>query len=310
MWHEDDDIAIISIKTKLHAIDEAVLDGLIEAIQRAEQDYTGLILWSPEPHFCAGANIKQLLDFARQDQFDSADRMIEGFQAASMMLKHSQIPTIAAVNGLALGGGCEFQMHCDITIAALESQIGLVESGIGLLPAGGGCKEISLQANALSGGGDLLPYLETVFKHIVFGDMSSSAGNAVQMRLLNQQDIVISNPLESLYVAKQHVKRLAESAYRPPLQSLPVRVAGRPGMDKLEQTYESLCKDKEITEHDREIARRIANTLTGGDTDADTLITQGDLLNLERKHFVELLGYEKTQARIEHMLNTGKRLQN
>jgi 3-hydroxyacyl-CoA dehydrogenase len=310
MWHEDDEIAIVSIKTKLHAIDGAVLEGLIEVIHMAEEDFAGLILWSPEPHFCAGANIKQLLDFARQGQFDNADQMIKSFQTVSMMLKHSQIPTVAAVNGLALGGGCEFQMHCDITIATLESQIGLVESGIGLLPAGGGCKEMSLQADILSGGGDLFPYLETVFKHIAFGNMSTSAGHAMQMRLLNQQGIILGNPLELLYVAKQHVKRLAESAYRPLLQSLPVRVAGRPGMDKLIQTYESLCADKEITEHDREIARRIANTLTGGDCDADTLVTQTDLLNLERKHFVELLGCENTQARIEHMLNTGKRLQN
>ena len=227
-----------------------------------------------------------------------------------MALKHCYVPTVAAVQGMALGGGCEFQMHADRTVAAQESYIGLVEAGVGLLPAGAGSKELALRAAKAAQGGDLTAYLSKAFELMAMAKTSSSALDAKKMGLLNPDDVVIANSHELLFVAKTQAKALADSAYRPASIDEKVRVAGRQGHANLMMQAVNMLEGHFISEHDYQIADRIAKVLTGGDVDIDTLVSQQWLLKLERDYFFELIETEKTQARILHTMTTGKPLRN
>lgn len=310
MWHEGDGIAVLSLKTKMHTVGDGVLEGVLKACKEAEDNFDALVVWSPDAPFSAGANLMQVATQVQQGKLDDVDAMIQNFQEASMALKHSLIPTVAAVQGLALGGGCEFQMHCNRTVAALESYAGLVEAGVGLLPAGGGVKELAVRAVAQARGGDIMPHVQKAFNLVAMGQTSSSGLEAKQQGLFNDDDVVICNAHELLHVAKQNARAMAESDYRAPLREELVKVAGKPGKATLMMMAVNMLEGHFISEHDYEIAGRIADTLCGGDVEAGSYVSQDWLLHLERKHFVELLGYQKTQERIEYMLKNGKPLRN
>jgi len=233
-----------------------------------------------------------------------------------MRLKYAQIPTIAAVDGLALGGGCEFSIHCSRIVATLESYIGLVEVGVGLLPAGGGCKEMAQRASqeaqrySSDNRVDIFPYVRRYFQHIAMGEVAKSAELAREMGYLRQSDRIVMNKFELLHIAKQEAKALNATAYRPPLHQHQIAVAGRTGIATLKAAMINMLEGGFISEHDYDIGCRVADTLCGGDVEAGSLVDETWLLDLERKHFMELLATEKTQARIEHMLKSGKPLRN
>jgi 3-hydroxyacyl-CoA dehydrogenase len=226
-----------------------------------------------------------------------------------MRIKHSLVPVVSAVRGLALGGGCEFQMHSARTVAALESYIGLVEAGVGLLPAGGGLHELAVRAAQVNPT-DPFEYLKKVFETVAMAKVSGSALEAKQLGLLRDSDVVVFNAYELLYVAKQVALSLAESGWRAPLYNRNVPVSGDVGTATFKASLANLQAGYFASEHDVAIATRIADALCGGAIERGSLVDEEWLLDLERKHFVELAQTEKTQARIAHTMTTGKPLRN
>jgi 3-hydroxyacyl-CoA dehydrogenase len=232
------------------------------------------------------------------------EELVEQFQVASQALKYSMVPTVAAVDGLALGGGCEFVMHSSRAVATLESYIGLVEVGVGLLPAGGGCKEFALRA-----GGDL-KLLQTYFQSAAMGQVGKSAEQARELGYLRPADRIVMNRFELLHVAKSEAIALSEAGYRPPLKARAIPVAGKAGIALFKTAMANMRAGDQISEHDYLIGSKIAHVLCGGEVEAGSLVDEEWLLDLERAAFMELAATQKTQERIEHMLKTGKPLRN
>ena len=310
-WHDGDGILVISFKTKLHTVNDQVLDGVQQAIAIAERDFRGAVLWQPKEPFSAGADLAGALGALQAGKLAEFEAMVANFQATSQCIKYSLVPVVAAVRGLALGGGCEFQMHSARTVAHLESYIGLVEAGVGLLPAGGGLKELAVRAsNAAGPGGDVFAELKKVFETIAMGKVSTSAVEARELGLARKDDVVAFNAYELLHIAKQEALALAERGYRPPLPARRVQVAGDVGIATFRMLLVNMLEGRFISPHDYEIATRIATVLCGGEIDRGSLVDEEWLLRLEREHFVALAQMPKTQERIAHMLKTGKPLRN
>ncbi len=348
MWHSGDDIAILSFKTKMHAISNEVLDGILRAVSEAEEHSRALILWQTEAPFSAGAHLLQLMQGVQEaadappaglfDKLKGAaqrvkytvagggglgevlnaatgnvprvEEVVAKFQQVSQRLRYAQVPTIAAVYGLALGGGCEFSIHCTRIVASLETYIGLVEVGVGVLPAGGGCKEMALRAANEARGGDIFPHLRRYFQQIAMGEVAKSAELARDMGYLKPSDRIVLNQYELLHVAKEEARALTATAYRPPLQPRQIPVAGRPGIATLKAAMINMLEGGFISEHDYNIGCRIAETMCGGDVEAGSMVDERWLLDLERHHFMELLATQKTRDRVEYMLKNGKPLRN
>jgi len=345
MWHTGDDIAILGFKTKMHTVSNEVLDGILRAVDEAEAHFSALILWQTEPPFSAGANLLQVMQGLQEtpdaglfgklkgaanrvkytvagggglgDVLNAAtgnvpkvEAVVAKFQQTSMRLKYAQVPTIAAVDGLALGGGCEFSLHSTRIVATLESYIGLVEVGVGLLPAGGGCKEMAQRAAAEARGGDIFPFLKRYFQQIAMGEVAKSAEMAREMGYLRQSDRIVMNKFELLHIAKEEAKALNATAYRPPLHPRQIPVAGRTGIATFKASMVNMLQGGFISEYDYNIGCRVAETMCGGDVETGSLVDETWLLDLERRNFMELLATDKTQARIEYMLKNGKPLRN
>jgi 3-hydroxyacyl-CoA dehydrogenase len=346
-WHTGDDIAIVSFKSRMHAIGDDVLDGVQKAIDIAEEKYRGLVIWQTEPPFSVGANLKKTpvggtrpqgkpsafgkfiksfkkeaeslaLKAARQigvaDQLmagklDEVEHLVEQFQITTQMLKFSMVPTVAAVDGFAFGGGCEFVMHCDRAVATLESYIGLVEVGVGLLPAGGGCKEFAMKAAADSKGGDMSPFIQKYFKSVAMAEVGRSAEHAREIGYLRPGDRIVMNRFELLEIAKAEVRALA-AGYRPPLRQTAIPAAGRSQIATIRTVLENMYAGGQISAHDHLIGQKVAIVMCGGDVETGSRVDEQWFLDLERKHFMELLATDKTQARIEYMLKNGRPLRN
>jgi len=345
-WHTRDDIAIVSFKSRMHTIGDDVLDGLLQALDVAERNYLGLVIWQTEPPFSVGANLKKTpaggarsrpsalgrffrsvrreaeavaLRAARQlgvadhlmaGRLEQVEELVEQFQETTQALKYSVVPTIAAVDGLALGGGCEIIMHCDRAVATQESYIGLVEAGVGLLPAGGGCKELALRAVRDAKGADVSPFLQKYFKTAAMAEVGRSAQLARELGYLGPEDAIVMNRFELLEAAKAEVRALTAAGYRPPLPSNRIPAAGRSAIATIKAFMVNMLEGGQISEHDYLIGSKIAFVLCGGDVEAGSLVDEQWFLDLERRNFMELIATEKTQARIEHTLKTGKPLRN
>src|SRR5690349_12822743 len=309
LWHQGDGIAIVSFKSKMHSLGHEVLQGLNRAIDEAEKHFDALVIWHEAP-FAVGANLKAALESLQGGRIDEFERMVALFQQTSQRLKYSLVPTVAAVEGMALGGGCEFVMHSQRAVVALESYIGLVEVGVGLLPAGGGLKEFAERAVAWAKGGDAFPEISRAFRQIAMGETSKSAEEARERGFLKPSDIVIFHPAELLYVAKAEARAMAEAGVRPPLAPAQIPVLGDTGMATLKMLLVNMKEGGFISDHDYEISSRIAEVLCGGEVQPGSTVDEKWLLDLERRHFVELAKTPKTQERIEYMLKNGKPLRN
>jgi 3-hydroxyacyl-CoA dehydrogenase len=309
MWHQGDGIAIVSFKSKMHSLGVDVLQGLNRALDEAEKNFDAVVIWHEAP-FAVGANLKAALESLKAGQLEEFEAMVALFQQTSQRLKYCLVPTVAAVDGLALGGGCEFVMHSQRVVASLESYVGLVEAGVGLLPAGGGLKEFAGRIDAWSKGGDLFPELQRVFRQIAMGETSKSAEDARERGFLKPSDVVVFHSGELLYVAKQEARAMAESGARPKLPPAEIRVAGDTGTATLKMMLVNMKEGGFISAHDYEIASRIADTLCGGAVEPGSLVDEKWLLELERRHFVALAQMPKTQERIAYMLENGKPLRN
>src|ERR1700744_3036439 len=224
----DDGIGIISFKTKMNTVNDFVLDGIQHGIGIAEEKLKGVVIWQTGEPFSAGADLKGALGLLQAGKFDDFDKMVANFQRTSMRIKHSLVPVVSAVRGLALGGGCEFQMHSARTVAALESYIGLVEAGVGPLTPRGGLHELAIRA-AKANPEDPFEALKKVFETVAMAKVSGSATEARQLGLLRDSDVVVFNAYELLYVAKKVALSLAESGWRPPMMMRNIPVAGDVG---------------------------------------------------------------------------------
>lgn len=309
---QDARIGILSFKSKMHAIGEEVLDGVIEAVARAERELDGVVLWHEAP-FAVGANLQQVAQAIGAGQFELLEKTVAKFQQASMTLKHAQVPVVAAVQGMALGGGCEFVMHSAHRVMALESYVGLVEAGVGLIPAGGGCKEFALQAHTLAqraAGGDVFLYIQNAFQTIAMATVAKSAQEAVGLGFARASDDILFNPSELLYAGIRRARAMAEAGYRPPMMNPAIKVAGRNGIATCEMMLMNMAQGGFISPHDYTVAKAAATALCGGEVETNAKVSEQWILDVERAQFVALLKNEKTQQRIVHMLETGKPLRN
>ncbi len=316
MWHLGDDVAILSFRTKQNTIGEDVLDGVLAAVERAERECSSLVIWQTKEPFSLGANLSSIAPAVQAGRWSEVEGVVAKFQQAAQRLKYSLIPTVAAVRGMALGGSCEFILHCDRTVAALESYIGLVEVGVGLLPAGGGCKEFAVRATREVARGangsqmDQFPFLRTYFQTVAMARVAKSASEAKEIGYLRDADIVLFNAYELLHVARVTARALAEAGYRPPLPARNVPVAGKTGLATLEMMLVNMRDGGFISPYDFEIGLKVARVLCGGELEPGTLVDEKWFLDLERAEFMALLHNAKTQERIAHTLATGKPLRN
>ncbi len=311
LWTDGDGVGVISFKTKLNTVSDHVLNGVQEAITIAEKQFRAMVIWQNGETFSAGADLAGAMGLIKEGKIDQFEQLVANFQRTSQRIKYALVPVVAAVRGMALGGGCEFQMHSAKTVAALESYIGLVEAGVGLLPAGGGLKEFALRASQAAGSsGDVFAELKKVFETVAMAKVSNSAVNAKELGLMRAGDRVVFNAYELLHIAKAEALALAEAGYRPPLPGRAIRVAGDVGIATFKMMLVNMLEGYFVSAYDYEIAERIATIVCGGKVDRNAVVDEQWLLDLERKHFVELAQQDKTQARIVHMLTTGKPLRN
>ncbi len=316
MWHLERDVAIVSFRTKRHTVSAGVLEGLERALDEAERGFAGLVIWQPSEPFSFGADLSALAPAAQAGRWSEVEGVVERFQRASLRLRYSLVPTVAAVRGMALGGSCEFILHCDRAVAALESYPGLVEAGVGLLPGGGGTKEFALRAadavkHAPTGGqADQFPFLRAAFQTIAQATVARSALEAKALGYLKPADVVVMHPDEILHVALGQARALADAGYRPPLAPTAIPVAGRTGIATLEMMLVNLRDGGFVSAYDFEVGLAIARVLCGGDVDAGTTVDERWLIDLEREEFMKLARDPRTQARIAHTLATGKPLRN
>ncbi len=305
---EQENILIVSNTNKMHAISRDVLEGFNRALDEAEAKYDALVIWAEDGPFSVGADLKSMMPAFATGDLKAIEDTVALFQQTAMRLRYSSIPTVSAAQGFAFGGGCEFLLHSDRIVAALESYIGLVEVGVGLIPAGGGSKEFALRAER-ENKGDLLAALKDKFMNLATARVATSALEAKELGFLRESDVVIFNTHELLHVALSEAKALADSNYRPQNQQT-FKVAGRVGAASIKGQLVNMKEGGFISEYDMHIASQIAWVMTGGDVDEGTVVDEQWVLDLERKVFVELLQNEKTLERIENMMSTGKPLRN
>ncbi len=313
IWHQGDDVLILSSKTKMHVIGPGMITGLTRALAEAEANYKGLVLWNADAAaggaFSAGADLQAMLPLFMSGGVKAIEPAVAQLQQAHLALKYANVPVVAAVAGLALGGGCELMLHASKRVASIESYIGLVEVGVGLIPAGGGLKEAAVRAATDAKGNDLLQFLKNYFMNAATANVSKSALEAKKIGYLAADDLIVFNPYELLHVAKVEARALFDAGYRPPLKAL-VPVTGRYGMATIMAQLVNMRDGGFISAHDYKLGSMIAEIVCGGEVEANSLVNEQWLLDLERKAFMELLNHPKTQERIMGMMQTGKPVRN
>jgi 3-hydroxyacyl-CoA dehydrogenase len=313
IWHMDDEVLVISLKTKMHVIGEGVINGLKMAQAEAEKNFKGLVIWNTDAAeggaFSAGADLQAALPLFMQGGAKAMEPGIKLLQNTFMSMKYSNVPVVAAVAGLALGGGCEMALHASKRVASIESYIGLVEVGVGLIPAGGGLKEAAVRAANEAKGSDILHFLKTGFTNAAIANVSKSALEAKAMGYLKEDDVIVFNPYELLHVAKVEARAMFDAGYRPPLRK-PVAVTGRYGLGTIKAQLVNMRDGGFISAHDFKLGEMIATIVTGGDIDQGSVVSEQWLLDMECKAFLELLNHPKSQERIMGMMQTGKPVRN
>jgi len=307
-----DGVLCLEFVSPHNSIGEGVLRGMNEAIQIAEEgDWKGLVIGNNAQHFSVGANLMMIAMLAYQQEFDELNMAVNLFQQTTMRCRYSSVPVVAATQGYVFGGGCETIMHCDATLAAAESYIGLVEVGVGLIPGGGGTKEFALRASDRFFEGDVqIPTLIEQFKTIALANVATSAHQAYDYGyLLPEKDHIVLNTDRNIAQAKAKVLEMAEG-YTKPLQREDITVLGRTGLAALYAAANELRLGRYASEHDIKIAHKVAWVLCGGDLTGQQQVSEQYLLDIEREAFLSLCGEQKTLERIQHMLQTNKPLRN
>jgi 3-hydroxyacyl-CoA dehydrogenase len=306
-----DGVINFSWHSKSYTLGSAVIEGLNKAIDLAEKDYLGLVVGHQGPDFSLGANLGLVFMYAIEQDYDEIDFMVRMFQKSVMRLRYSAVPVVVAPAGRTLGGGCEMTLHADIAVAAAETYIGLVEVGVGLIPAGGGTKELTKRISERYIEGDAeLNALQNAFMNIATAKVALSAEEAREMGILRPQDRIVVNRDRLLLEAKRTVIQLAEAGYTQPIPAQNIRVQGRAGMALVAAGVNGMKMGGYISDHDAKIAMKIANIMCGGDLTSPQEVSEQYLLDLEREAFVSLCAERKTLERIQAILTGGKPLRN
>ncbi|MBU2929668.1 3-hydroxyacyl-CoA dehydrogenase/enoyl-CoA hydratase family protein [Winogradskyella psychrotolerans] len=307
-----DGILNVEFQSKMNTIGGDVLAGINKGIDLAEKDFAGLVVGNQGANFSVGANIGMIFMMAAEQEYDELNMAIKYFQDTMMRMRYSSIPTISAPHGMALGGGCELSLHADKVVAAAETYMGLVEFGVGVIPGGGGSKEMALRAQDLFHKGDVqLNILQEYFLTIGMAKVSTSAYEAFDLGLLQKgKDVVVVNKDRQIAVAKQHAMLMANSGYTQPVKRNDVLVLGKQALGMFMVGTDSMEDSNYISEHDMKIANKLAYVMAGGDLSEPTKVTEQYLLDLEREAFLSLCTERKTLERIQHMLTKGKPLRN
>lgn len=307
-----DGILNVEFRSKMNTIGGDVLAGLNKAIDIAEKDFAGLVVGNQGANFSVGANIGMIFMMAVEQEYDELNMAIKYFQDTMMRMRYSAIPTISAAHGMTLGGGCELSLHADKVVAAAESYIGLVEFGVGVIPGGGGSKEMALRASDTFRKGDVeLNVLQEYFLTIGMAKVSTSAYEAFDTGILQKgKDIVVVNKDRQIATAKAHAKLMADAGYTQPIRRNDVLVLGKQALGMFLVGTDSMEASHYISEHDKKIANKLAYVMAGGDLSEPSKVSEQYLLDLEREAFLSLTTERKTLERIEHMLKKGKPLRN
>jgi 3-hydroxyacyl-CoA dehydrogenase len=312
-WSLDGEVLIASITAKLHLISPQVIDSLVKSVEIAEAKYKGLVIWSPDDVFSAGANLESLMPVFMKLGAKGIAPEEKRLQDAMLRVRYAQVPVVAAIRGLALGGGCELLVSCARRVAAMESYIGLVEVGVGLLPGGGGLTYIARRAaemaNAANAGADIFAFVKDGFTNAAMAKVGTGAIESRKLGYLLDSDVIVPNKDELLFVALQQAKALADSGYRPPVRTT-FPVAGRSAIATIKAQLSNMRDGGFISAHDFHISALIAEVVCGGEVEANSHVTEEYLMALERKYFCGLLENPKTQERIMGMLQTGKPVRN
>ena len=313
VWSLDGEVLIASITAKLHLISPDVTEGLLKAVEIAEAKYKGLVIWSPDDVFSAGANLESLMPVFMKSGAKGIAPEEKKLQDAMLRIRYAGVPVVSAIRGLALGGGCELAVYSARRVAAMESYIGLVEVGVGLIPGGGGLAYVARRAaemaNAGNANADIFKFVTDGFTSAAMAKVGTSAIESRKLGYLLWSDVIVPHKDELLFVATQQAKAMFDSGYRPPVKSL-IPVAGRSGIATIKVQLANMRDGGFISAHDFHISSLIAEVICGGDVDAGSLVTEEYLMALERKHFCGLLDHPKTQERIMGMLQTGKPVRN
>lgn len=306
-----DGILNVEFHSKMNALGSDVIQGLLKGVELAEKDFRGLVVGNDAPNFSAGANLGLVYMFALDQEYDELNLMIAQFQQAMMRMRYSSIPVVGAPHGLALGGGCELNLHCDRVVAAAETYMGLVEFGVGLIPGGGGTKEMTLRtALKYEEGEPEYNLLRNAFMTVSTAKVSTSAHEAFDLGFLRRGDEVVVNSNRVLAQAKAAAIELAEDGYTQPLQKTNIKVQGKGALGMFLTGVHAMKEGRYISDHDVKIANKLAYIMCGGDLSSPTEVSEQYLLDLEREAFLSLTGERKTLERIQSILTTGKPLRN
>ncbi len=307
-----DGILNVEFRSKMNTIGGDVLAGLNKAVDLAEKDFQGMVVGNQGPNFSVGANIGMIFMMAAEQEYDELNMAIKYFQDTMMRMRYSSIPVVAAPHGMTLGGGCELSLHADKVVAAAETYMGLVEFGVGVIPGGGGSKEMTLRAAAHFRKDDVeLNTLREYFLTVATARVSTSAYEAFDLGVLQKgKDVIVVNKDRQIATAKAHAKLMAESGYTKPVPIKDVKVLGKQALGMFLVGTDSMETGRYISDHDKKIANKLAYVMAGGDLSEASYVSEQYLLDLEREAFLSLCTERKTLERIQHMLKTGKPLRN
>jgi 3-hydroxyacyl-CoA dehydrogenase len=309
-----DGVACLEFHSKMNAIGGDTLQMVKHALGEVEKNFVGLVVGNQGQNFCVGANLMLMLMEAQEENWEELDMMVRVFQNATMSLRYSPKPVVVAPFAMVFGGGCEMVLHADRVRAAAETYIGLVEVGVGIIPAGGGTKEMLVRAlDAIPKGADdadPFPFIKRAFETIALAKVATSAEEARQYGFLAADDAVSMNSDRLIADAKSEVLALAATGYVQPQQRTDIQALGLPSLATLKLGIHQMKRGGYISDHDALIGEKLARILTGGDLNHSTLVSEQYVLDLEREAFLSLVGERKTQERIGHMLKTGKPLRN
>jgi 3-hydroxyacyl-CoA dehydrogenase len=305
-----DGVLAVEFHSKMNAIGGDTVQMLNAGLKEAARNFVAMVIGTEATDFSAGANLMLVLLEAQEGNWDEIDLMVRTFQQANLALKYAEVPVIVAPAGLTLGGGCEIVMHGDRTQAAAEAYIGLVEVGVGLIPGGGGTKEMLVRAmHGAPARGDALPFVQSAFETIAFATVSTSAADAQQLRYLREYDGVTMNRERLLADAKALALDRVRAGYQRP-QPQPIPVGGEGVKAALKLGVHLAWRAGRISDHDALIGRTLAHVLAGGTLPCATTVSEAQMLDLEREAFLKLCGERKTLERIQYTLKTGKPLRN
>jgi 3-hydroxyacyl-CoA dehydrogenase len=308
-----DGVACLTFHSRMNALDSSIVEFILNTIKLVTQSFDGLVIGNNGEAFSAGANLKEILEVISKKDWQRLEQFIRLFQGALQTIKYAPFPVVAATHGMALGGGCEVALHCDHRVSAGETYAGLVEIGVGLIPAGGGTKELAIRAYDLASQAeraDPMPFLQRAFLLIGLAKTSSSAAEAVEMGLFPSTTNISISRDHVVARAKNQTLTMLDCGYVPPTPRTDIKVVGDPGFQTFKMMLYNMSQQRQVSAHDALIAESVARVLCGGEVDGGSVVSEQYLLDLEREAFVELCKTEKTVARIEHMLKTGAPLRN